>query len=131
MQKNSIFYVRYSFFIFFRESMFVVCRELQSVFNEERERTMKTISFTKTLRKDIVCCNNSQDECIKENIMDDIKNAVVKLKQNITSAIEKVQNTCNVQNMDELDETERITLVSRCREILHQAYRFGFEVLFT
>lgn len=39
-----------------KELMFAICRELQSVFNEEREMTMKTISFTKTLRKDI-CCN--------------------------------------------------------------------------
>lgn len=60
--------------IIFRESMFYVCRELQSVFNEERERTMKTISFTKTLRKDI-CCKNSEDgaDCIDTKTMDDIK----------------------------------------------------------
>lgn len=55
--------------------MFAVCRELQSVFNEERERTMKTISFTKTLRKDLVCCKNDQndDDCSIAKNIEDIK----------------------------------------------------------
>lgn len=55
--------------------MFVVCRELQSVFNEERERTMKTISFTKTFRKDIFCCKSVQNEepCVIAKSIEDIK----------------------------------------------------------
>lgn len=30
--------------------------------------------------------------------------------------------------MSEVDDTEKSALVSRCREILHQGYKFGFEV---
>lgn len=38
--------------------MFLSFRELHSLFSEERERTMKTLSFAKTLRKDITCWSN-------------------------------------------------------------------------
>lgn len=53
---------------------------------------------------------------------------MLNLKTSITKAIEAVQNTCSLHNMDEFDEIERTTLSSRCREILHQGFRYGFEV---
>lgn len=33
---------------FFRQTLFSVCRELQSLFNEEREMSLKTMAFVKT-----------------------------------------------------------------------------------
>lgn len=114
-----------------KENIFLIYREIQAIFNEERERTMKTISFTKTLRKDIVSCDivesEKKDTCVPQEIIDDVKEAVLNLKTSITKAIEAVQNTCSLHNMDEFDEIERTTLSSRCREILHQGFRYGFE----
>ena len=36
----------------------------------------------------------------------------------------------NDENDDDLDQTDRETLTRRIREILHQCYKFGFEVVF-
>lgn len=36
---------------YFRQTLFAVCRELQQLFNEERERCIKTVTFTKNLFK--------------------------------------------------------------------------------
>lgn len=47
----------------------------------------------------------------------------------IPTAIEKVQNICDgMLSTDNLDDFEKNALTSRCREILLQGFRFGFEV---
>lgn len=35
---------------------------------------------------------------------------------------------CDLTAFENLDDTERTSLTSRCREILQQGFRFGFEV---
>ncbi|GLV40965.1 Mekk1 [Carabus blaptoides fortunei] len=113
-----------------KENMFLSFRELHSLFSEERERTMKTLSFAKTLRKDITCWSNTvvgEEKYACQAILNTVKNAIVNLKYYITKSIQQVQDACILQNVDELDEIEQTTLLSRWREILHQAYRFGFE----
>lgn len=51
------------------------------------------------------------------------------LKCTIPSAIEKVQSMCDISLLDNLDETEKQSLITRWREILLQGFTFGFEVI--
>lgn len=54
----------------------------------------------------------------------------MQLRCTIPCAIGKVQNICDEMLLAEnLDDSEKLTLTSRCREILLQGFRFGFEVL--
>lgn len=55
---------------------------------------------------------------------------MVSLKCCIPDAIGKVQAVCELPTRENLDETDRLTLLNRCREILLQGYAFGFEVRF-
>lgn len=45
----------------FRQNLFVVCRELQAVFNLERETSMKIIAFAKTLFRSGIPINNVEE----------------------------------------------------------------------
>lgn len=57
-----------------------------------------------------------------------LQKSVVTFKCTIPSAIERVEVICDVNAFEGLDDTEKLSLTSRCREILLQGYRFGFEV---
>ena len=46
----------------------------------------------------------------------------------ITSTLKSAEETCDVRDMCEVDDMEKSALLSRCREVLHQGYKFGFEV---
>ncbi|XP_017780860.1 PREDICTED: mitogen-activated protein kinase kinase kinase 4 isoform X2 [Nicrophorus vespilloides] len=100
-----------------KQSLFAVCRELQSLFNDEREMSIKIILFAKMIiRSEIPLIN-----------VDEFRKSVVALKCTIPDAIERVQAICDIATLENLDEAEKVSLTSRCREILMQGYRFGFE----
>ncbi|KAJ3666937.1 hypothetical protein Zmor_002358 [Zophobas morio] len=100
-----------------KQTVFVICREMQSIFNEEREMCIKTIAFCKTVFK---------HDLPKESRIE-LTMAIISLKCSIPDAIGRVQSEFDQINMDLFEEIERTSLVSRTREILMQGYRFGFE----
>ncbi|KAK4881354.1 hypothetical protein RN001_004673 [Aquatica leii] len=101
-----------------KQCLMNVCRELQQLFNEEQERCIKTVAFTKNLFK---------TTHIPAEHLIELKKSVITFKCTIPNAIEKVQTMCDVTTLQELDEADKISLTSRCREILQQGFRFGFE----
>lgn len=94
---------------------------MQSLFNEEREMSIKTIAFCKTIFKHNKLPSDSRR---------DLAVAIISLKCSIPDAIGKVQCAFDAVNYDSFEEIERTSLVARTREILMQGYRFGFEVNF-
>lgn len=113
-----------------------VCREIQALFTLEREKTMRLMSFAKSLCKTIEMPDFHRDH---ENDDEDIvcqvvKNAVTSLQKDVlsvrhklTKIIERVQKRCDIKYLGNMDETDKQAIASRAREILHQGYKFGFE----
>lgn len=52
----------------------------------------------------------------------------VNLRTCVTTSILSIEKSCDVRKMTEIDEADRLSLISKIREILHQCYKFGFEV---
>ncbi|CAG9765356.1 unnamed protein product [Ceutorhynchus assimilis] len=103
-----------------KQTMFNVCRELQIFFNDEREMTMKTMAFTTLIKKE------SFKYITKEDMIF-VKNSIVAFKCLIPKAIAKVQSFFDYTTIEAFDESDRLALAARIREILLQIYRFGFE----
>nr|XP_022910151.1 mitogen-activated protein kinase kinase kinase 4 [Onthophagus taurus] len=104
-----------------QKNMFLgMLRELQGVFKDEREMVAKTMAFARTVLK-----NNTHH--LNIDIIEDFKHQYVQLKCLIANAIEKAQVMCDSLPMEHLDDAEKMTLIARCREILLQGYKFGFE----
>ncbi|KAL2737822.1 mitogen-activated protein kinase kinase kinase 4 isoform X2 [Vespula squamosa] len=101
-----------------------VGREWQGMFVEAREKVVKTVTLAKCLKRDIEkwpALNNELEEsliALKEIVMD--------LRHRITIVIEEFQNDLN-QAEEPKGESDRTAIRSRIREILHQAYRMGFD----
>ncbi|XP_029713215.2 mitogen-activated protein kinase kinase kinase 4 isoform X2 [Aedes albopictus] len=133
-----------------------LCRETQDVFTFAREKTMKTMAFTKGLFRDLENVDFHRDHCdecdedlndgvvlrnsathvkhVKSPVCQEVVDSLRLLKKNallfrnkLTTVIENLQNECHVRNMADMDESDRIAVLSRTREILHQGYKFGFE----
>ncbi|XP_055585573.1 mitogen-activated protein kinase kinase kinase 4 isoform X2 [Uranotaenia lowii] len=130
-----------------------LCRETQEVLTFARDKTLKTMSFTKGLFRDLENADFHRDHC--DDCVDDLEGVVLRnsclrkkksficqevvdslriLKKNLllfrnklTKVIEILQNECSVRNMADMDESDRLGILSRTREILHQGYKFGFE----
>ncbi|EEZ98383.1 mitogen-activated protein kinase kinase kinase 4 [Tribolium castaneum] len=100
-----------------KQTVFVICREMQSLFNEEREMSIKTIAFCKTVFR-----HDLHPDCRSELVC-----SIISLKCSIPDAIGRVQSEFDQVKLDSFEEIERTAIVSRTREILMQAYRFGFE----
>ncbi|XP_020281057.1 mitogen-activated protein kinase kinase kinase 4 isoform X2 [Pseudomyrmex gracilis] len=101
-----------------------VGREWQGMFVDAREKIVKSLNLAKCLKLDIEKWPVSKQEM--ENTFKSLKDVVLDLRHRITVVIEDFQS--------EADEVERLTnendqmpLRSRIREILHQAYRTGFD----
>lgn len=120
----------------------VICRETQSLFTVEREKSMRVMSFGKVLVRDIEHSDFHRDHTeeflskCKENdfVCGEVKEAVQLLKADalevrnkLTEVIKRVQERCEIKDMYDMDEVDKIAVVSRTREILHQGYKFGFE----
>ncbi|KAL6427708.1 hypothetical protein ACFW04_008865 [Cataglyphis niger] len=101
-----------------------VGREWQGMFVEAREKIVKSINLAKCLKRDIE--KWPVDDQMLEESLKLLKNTVLDLRHRITVVIEDFQ-----RDVDEVEqsniESDQTPLRSRIREILHQAYRMGFE----
>lgn len=121
-----------------------ICREIQYLFTVERERSVKVLFFAKSFCRDVEATDFHREHyehylstANSENhdlMCPDIKEAfkllqkdVLDVRNKLTKIIERVQERCCIKNMSDLDDQERIAVLSRSREILHQGYKFGFE----
>ncbi|CRK88476.1 CLUMA_CG002214, isoform A [Clunio marinus] len=127
-----------------KNKLLTMCREIQQIFTSEREKCTKLMSFTKVLFKDIekddfhrdhntldessVCLRHSSCMCpeVLETI-NTLKAKTLELRGKLTSTLQKVQERSEAKYLIEMDEIDRQTVLTRCREILHVGYRFGFE----
>lgn len=115
------------------------CREIQGLFTLEREKTMRLMSFAKSLCRDIEMPDFHRDHDVDtvlyhDTVCQEVKDAVKKLQKDVlsvrhklTKIIERVQERCDVKHIENMDEVDKLAILSRAREILHQGYKFGFE----
>ena len=127
-----------------KNKLLTMCREIQKLFTDEREKCVKLLAFTKVLFKDIekddfhrdhnaiedsqVCLRHSS--CMCPEVLETInilKHKTLELREKLTSTLKKVQQRSEMRYMLEMDEIDRQTVLTRCREILHVGFRFGFE----
>lgn len=121
--------------------LLAICRETQQLFTIERERCIKVMTFAKSMIRDIEKIDFHRDHQVEELLcrrhdfvcpavteaVKSLKRNALKLRENLTLTIERVQNRCNDTNMMDMDDNDKISVLSRTREILHQGYKFGFE----
>ncbi|KAJ1520155.1 hypothetical protein ONE63_004371 [Megalurothrips usitatus] len=105
-----------------KQSILTMCRELQCVFNDMRERFLKAFTFAKTLKKDVEAMGSQQHLCL-----DGLKNEALKLCKTIKMAMECVETTFSVTDGLDIDALENEAVQASIRETLHQGYKFGFE----
>lgn len=129
---------------FWKTKLLTMCREIQQLFTDEREKCVKYMAFMKMLFKDIekddfhrdhatmeestVCLRHSS--CMCPDVLEAInclKHQTLELREKLTSTLLKVQERSEMKYIIDMDETDRQTVLTRCREILHVGYRFGFE----
>lgn len=112
------------------------CRKIQELFTLEREKTMRLMSFAKSLCKDLESPDFHRDHESdgKDVVCQVVKDAVTRLQKDVlsvrhklTKIIERVQERCDVKYIGNMDEVDKLAILSRAREILHQGYKFGFE----
>lgn len=126
----------------FKSDVLVICREMQTLFTDEREKALKVMTFAKGLLRDIEHSDFHRDHSedflskCKANdfVCEDVAEAVCTLKsealrvrEKLSKVVERVQERCDLNNLTDIEEMDRVNLLSRSREILHQGYKFGFE----
>lgn len=113
-----------------------VCREIQGLFTLEREKTMRLMNFAKSLCRDIELPDFHRDHEFADNevVCQVVKDAVTHLQKDVlsvrhklTNIIERVQERCDIKYLTDMEEADKLAILSRAREILHQGYKFGFE----
>ncbi|XP_064549547.1 mitogen-activated protein kinase kinase kinase 4 isoform X2 [Drosophila montana] len=121
--------------------LLTICRETQALLTVERERSIKVLFFAKTFCRDVETTDfhrehyehdvaNQQHDFICSDVKAAFKllqQDVLEVRNKLTNIIKGVQLRCCMRNMLELDEQDRLAVLSRTREILHQGYKFGFE----
>jgi mitogen-activated protein kinase kinase kinase 4 len=127
-----------------KNRLLTMCRETQQLFTDERDKCVKLMTFTKTLFKDIekddfhrdhntiddsqVCLRHSSCMCTEVlETINSLKRKMLLLREKLTSTLLKVQERSETRYMSEMEEADRITVLTRFREILHVGYKFGFE----
>ena len=127
-----------------KNKLLTMCREIQQLFTNERDKCVKLMTFTKSFLKDIekddfhrdhntiddstVCLRHSS--CMCPEVLETInvlKHKTLELREELTTTLIKVQERSEMKLMIDMDEVDRQTVLTRCREILHVGYRFGFE----
>ncbi|TGZ50963.1 Mitogen-activated protein kinase kinase kinase 4 [Temnothorax longispinosus] len=101
-----------------------VGREWQGMFVETREKIVKSINLAKCLKHDIEKWPVSDQEL--EESLKLLKDIVLDLRHRITMVIEDFQREANEVEQSNT-ENDQMPLRSRIREILHQAYKMGFD----
>lgn len=126
----------------FKSDVLVICREMQTLFTDEREKALKVMAFAKGFLRDIEHSDfhrdHSEDYLSKckanDYVCEGVREAVCSLKaealqvrEKLSKVVERVQERCDVNHMTDIEEADKAGLLSRSREILHQGYKFGFE----
>ncbi|CAH0558812.1 unnamed protein product [Brassicogethes aeneus] len=101
-----------------KQHLLYICRELQPLFNEERENCLKTIAFFRMILKGGI---------FNHELLKRVTEQIINFKCVIPKAIGKVQVIFEHISLASFDETDKLNLNSRIRELLMQGYRFGFE----
>lgn len=116
--------------------IFNVCRNIQALFTLEREKTMRLMNFAKCLCRDIETPDFHRDHdyvgrdfvCqVVKDAVNTLQRDVLSVRHKLTKIIERIQERCDIKYLGNLDEVDKIAILSRAREILHQGYKFGFE----
>ncbi|XP_070502905.1 mitogen-activated protein kinase kinase kinase 4 isoform X2 [Chironomus tepperi] len=128
----------------FKNKLLAMCREIQQLFTDEREKCMKLMLFTKSFLKDIekddfhrehncpsdssVCLRHSTSMCTEVlEAINGLKSKTLELREKLTITLQRVQHRSDVKHLFDMDEIDRQTVLTRCKEILHVGYKFGFE----
>ncbi|KOC71052.1 Mitogen-activated protein kinase kinase kinase 4, partial [Habropoda laboriosa] len=107
-----------------RFQLMFVGREWQGMFVEVREKVVKSVTLVKCLKRDIEKWSVFNKEL--EKSLNTLKETVMDLRYSITSVIENFQRDLE-QAEEPNTECDQFAMRSRVREILHQAYRMGFD----
>ncbi|KAL6259477.1 hypothetical protein P5V15_009396 [Pogonomyrmex californicus] len=99
-------------------------REWQGMFVEAREKIVKSINLAKCLKRDIEKWPVSNQEL--EESLKLLKDIILDLRHRITVVVEDFQSDANEVEQSNT-ENDQAPLRSRIREILHQAYKMGFD----
>ncbi|XP_049939411.1 mitogen-activated protein kinase kinase kinase 4 isoform X1 [Schistocerca serialis cubense] len=115
-----------------KQTALSVCREIQFLYTEARDRALKALAFAKTLRKDLEnpeFLSSIHPSCsvIIAGSLQELKARAVSLCSDITTTIRLVEDTCDAHDMTDLEECDRLQVLNRSREVLHFGYKFGFE----
>ncbi|XP_012527808.1 mitogen-activated protein kinase kinase kinase 4 isoform X2 [Monomorium pharaonis] len=105
--------------------MMCVGREWQGMFVETREKIVKSINLAKCLKCNIEkwpVSDHELDESLKL-----LKDIILDLRCRITMVIEDFQSEANEVEQLSTENEYQMPLRSRIREILHQAYKMGFD----
>lgn len=120
--------------------LLTICRETQQLFTDEREKMLKVLAFAKNLCRDIEKPEFHREH--NEDLVSDLDSylctevtqAVVFVKREalgfnnlLINTISLVQRRCDIKNLTEMDEQDRVAVITRSREIMHQGFKFGFE----
>ncbi|XP_044726764.1 mitogen-activated protein kinase kinase kinase 4 isoform X2 [Chrysoperla carnea] len=115
-----------------RHCMWFFCRKLLRIINEEKERTLKALSFVKTLRKDLHGDDFLSDSSTRNGVVEaliELRSTVFGTRSMLDQLIERLEQINDIPGTyEDLDEVERSHLQSKCCNILHQAFKFGFEL---
>ncbi|XP_011688752.1 PREDICTED: mitogen-activated protein kinase kinase kinase 4 [Wasmannia auropunctata] len=101
-----------------------VGREWQGMFVEAREKIVKSINLAKCLKRDIEKWPVSDQEL--EESLKLVKDIILDLRHRITMVIDDFQSEA-IEVEQSNTENDQMPLRSRIREILHQAYKMGFD----
>lgn len=130
-----------------KNKLLTMCRKIQQLFTDEREKCMKLMLFTKCFLKDIekddfhrehncppsdsdsaVCLRHSTSMCTEVlEAVNCLKSKTLELREKLTKTLKRVQGRSDVKHLMGMDEIDRQTVLNRCKEILHVGYKFGFE----
>ncbi|XP_059490886.1 mitogen-activated protein kinase kinase kinase 4 isoform X2 [Neocloeon triangulifer] len=100
--------------------LLVVCDSTQLC--RHRRHLVSVLGSTVALAQESLPSNYTIADSLEELKMD-----AVNLRRCVTTSIQSVEKSCDVRNMTDVDEQDRMALISKIREILHQCYKFGFE----
>lgn len=105
-----------------KQSILTLCRELQCVFNDLRERFLKAFHFAKTLKKDVEAMRSEHNNCLGS-----LKTEALLLCKSIKQSMVTVEETFCITDSLDIDAMENEAVQATIRETLNQGYKFGFE----
>ncbi|CAH1799809.1 unnamed protein product [Owenia fusiformis] len=75
---------------------------------------------------ELVNMQTSCHQAIGESLAE-LRQYAINLREKVASAIKQVDEKLDINDLSEMDETEKYTIIKLIRETLHQCYNFGLE----